>query len=159
VLRLIPAPLHRAGLRIADRLRRKWWRRFGRSGTGVRILALDGADRVLLVRHSYGSGDWMLPSGGLGAGEDAVRAAERELREETGVDLLEATELADRAAAPDGARLVAGRFSGTPRADNREIVAVGLFALDALPQPMTARTAASLAEWIRTAAAALPAPG
>jgi ADP-ribose pyrophosphatase YjhB (NUDIX family) len=159
VIELIPAPLHRALLRMADRVRRAWRRRVGFAGLGVRILALDEADRVLLVRHSYGTGDWMPPSGGISAGEDACRAAARELREETTAQLLGAVELIGQPGVPDRARLIAGRLRGRPRADNREIVAVGMFALDTLPRPMTAAMAGNLPRWVRTAAAALPAPG
>lgn len=140
-------------------MRRHWWRRFGSTGSGVRILALDDGDRVLLVRHSYGTGEWMPPSGGMAAREDPCRAAARELREETTAQLLGAVELTGQPGVPDRARLIAGRLGGRPRADNREIVAVGMFALDTLPRPMTASMAGNLPRWVRTAAAALPPPG
>jgi len=52
--------------------------------TGVRILCVDQANQVLLVRHSYLRG-WHLPGGGIGRGETLTAAALRELWEETGV--------------------------------------------------------------------------
>ena len=126
----------------------------------MRILALDEAGRVLLVRHSYGSRYWMPPSGGLAAGEEACAAAARELREETGAGLADAVELGtlgeSLSGASDTVHLVAGRLTGTPRADNREILAVGLFAPAALPRPMTARMTANLPEWVKAAAGHFP---
>lgn len=54
-----------------------------------RVLLVDGADRVLLVRGSDpgrpGSRYWFTVGGGLDPGEDVAEAAARELREETGL--------------------------------------------------------------------------
>jgi len=53
---------------------------------GVRCLVIDAQDRVLLVRHTY-MGGWHIPGGGVDPGESTREAAERELREETGLVL------------------------------------------------------------------------
>ncbi len=53
----------------------------------VGVVALDGEGRVLLVgqyRYTLGSYSWEIPEGGAAEGEDALEAARRELREETG---------------------------------------------------------------------------
>ena len=55
---------------------------------GVRALVLDEENRICLVRHSYRDG-WYLPGGGVKTGESLVDAMQRELREETGVELPE----------------------------------------------------------------------
>jgi ADP-ribose pyrophosphatase YjhB (NUDIX family) len=53
---------------------------------GVRVILFDEAGRVLLVRQRHEGRDiWMPPGGGIEAGEDAVRAAAREVLEETGI--------------------------------------------------------------------------
>lgn len=63
----------------------------------VGVLALDEADRVLLVgQHRYVLDDysWEIPEGGVPVGETALDGARRELREETGIDAAEWRELA-----------------------------------------------------------------
>ncbi len=55
---------------------------------GVRALVLDEDGRVCLVRHSYRDG-WYLPGGGVKTGESLVDAMQRELREETGIEVPE----------------------------------------------------------------------
>ena len=60
----------------------RWLR--SRAGAVIR----DGAGRVLLVRrHRDGGTWWVLPGGGLEAGETAQQAACREVREETGLEV------------------------------------------------------------------------
>jgi 8-oxo-dGTP pyrophosphatase MutT (NUDIX family) len=53
---------------------------------GVKCVLTDG-DRVLLVRHTYGSRRWDLPGGGRHRGERPIDAARREMREELGLEI------------------------------------------------------------------------
>jgi 8-oxo-dGTP pyrophosphatase MutT (NUDIX family) len=61
---------------------------------GVKCL-LTRADRVLLVRHTYGHRCWDLPGGGMKRHEEPVSAARREMREELGIEAAEWTDLGD----------------------------------------------------------------
>ena len=158
VLGLIPAPAHRIILRLAHGTRRRWWRLRKPRLAGCRVLALDGEGRVLLVRHSYGSGKWMPPGGGLERGEDVLAAARRELQEETGCALEFAVliELAEEVlhGAANGVHIVAGLTRDIPQADGREIIEAVFFEFDALPDVMPAMFRARLPGWIKAATAA-----
>jgi ADP-ribose pyrophosphatase YjhB (NUDIX family) len=134
------------------RLLHLYWR-FARAMTlGVRALVVDEEGRIFLVKHSYVSG-WHLPGGGVEAGETLTQALARELREEGNIELTEPPRLFglffnDRDSRRDHVALyvVHGfRQSAAPVAD-REIVAHGFFAVDALPNDTTAGTRARIVE-------------
>ena len=149
---LIPAPLHRQALRLAHAVRLRWWRVRRPKLAGCRVLALDGDGRVLLVRHSYGSGSWMLPGGGLASGEDPLAAAGRELAEETGCRLIAAREIALAQEYLQGAKnhvhVIAGTTTDQPVPDGREIIAAAFHPADALPAPMARGLSEALPGWI-----------
>ena len=135
-----------------------YWR-FARAMTlGVRALVIDGEGRIFLVKHSYVSG-WHLPGGGVEAGETLVEAAARELREEGNIELTAPPRLHgiffnSRASRRDHVALFvvrAFRQVAAPVPD-REIVAHGFFALDALPDETTASTRARITEVLGGAA-------
>jgi 8-oxo-dGTP pyrophosphatase MutT (NUDIX family) len=137
MLHLIPAPLHRLGLRVAHALRKRWRRLVKPKTAGVAVIGVDDAGRVFLVRHSYGSGLWSLPGGGLGYDEDPHACAHREIAEELGctlADLVLAARMDETLyGAPHRAYVFTARFVGEPRLDGREVIDSGWFALDALP--------------------------
>ena len=126
---------------------------------GCRVLVLDGEERVLLIRHSYGSGHWMLPGGGLSRREDPETGARREVHEETAVLLHTALIIGrtDDALSPHETHLVAGWTEDAPQPDRREILEAAFFALDALPEPLAPRLAEQLSGWVTAAGAARPA--
>lgn len=161
MLHLIPAPAHRAVLRLAHGARRRWWRLRGSRVAGCRVLALDAAGRVLLVRHSYGSDHWTPPGGGLARGEDAVAAGVRELLEETGCRLTGAQLLKAVDEPLHGAvnrvNIVAGHTIDQPVADQREIIEAAFFALDVLPEHMWPKLREQLPGWVTAATAGHPA--
>lgn len=60
----------------------------GRLRESCRALLFDGDDRVLLGQHRIPTGTvWAAVGGGVEAGESLTQALQRELREETGLDL------------------------------------------------------------------------
>ncbi len=55
--------------------------------TRTRVLILND-DRVLVVKNRIGEGKWSLPGGGIKKNESLVDGAIREVKEETGIKLL-----------------------------------------------------------------------
>ena len=129
-----------------------YWR-FARGMTmGVRAVVLDSEGRVFLVRHSYVSG-WHLPGGGVEVGETVADSLARELLEEgrivlEGPAVLHGIFFNRHVSRRDHvAVFVVRRFSQDRLPErNREIVACGFFAADALPPDTTAGTRLRLAE-------------
>lgn len=149
MLHLIPRPLHRGGLRLAHGLRKIWWRVARPQLRGVNLLALNRKGEVLLVRHSYGSGKWTLPGGGLKRGEEPGLAIEREMAEELGCAIEGLAELGVNHrtlhGAPCASHIFSARLVGQIRPDGREIAEAGFFLVDVLPQPRVALVDACLA--------------
>lgn len=85
-------PLRRAGYRVAFRLLQVRWRLLHPRLEGVKCLISDG-ERVLLVRHTYGSRAWDLPGGMSRRGESPAATARREMAEELGLPPLPWTTL------------------------------------------------------------------
>ena len=119
---------------------------------GVRGVAFDADNRVLLVRHGYVPG-WHFPGGGVESGETCETSLHREMEEEARVVV-------------EGPMALHGLFhnvSQSPRdhvavyvtrsfhvlgerKPDREIQEARFFALDALPEDTTRATRARLAE-------------
>jgi 8-oxo-dGTP pyrophosphatase MutT (NUDIX family) len=145
---------------VLRRLFHVYWR-FTRGLTvGVRAVVIDGSGRVFLVKHSY-VGGWYLPGGGVEAGETLMTALARELREEGNIELgaepgLFAVYFNRRVSRRDHVALYVVRVfhQSAPPQPNREIIAHGFFAPDALPEDTTRATRARLAEVLQGSAIA-----
>jgi len=56
---------------------------------GVRVIILDDENRVLMVKQYHENREfWLVPGGAIEAGETSIAAAEREVREETGLEVM-----------------------------------------------------------------------
>lgn len=146
---------HQTRRRFEPALRRVfhlYWR-FARGMTlGVRAVVLDSDNRVFLVNHSYVSG-WHLPGGGVEVGETFRDALERELMEEGRIALTAEPKLQglffnSHVSRRDHVAIFVVRQFHQDRLPepNREIVACGFFATDALPPDTTQGTRLRIAE-------------
>ena len=115
-------------------------------------MAINSAGRVLLIRHSYGSGNWLLPGGGIAGGEAPLAAAQRELAEETGLSLAQARCLAvidePLYGTINRVHLVCGTAQGDLRCDGREVIAARFFAAADWPSDLSPRLEAQLDGWL-----------
>jgi 8-oxo-dGTP diphosphatase len=83
---------------------------------GIAAIALitDERGRVLLVKQTGGpfAGSWLLPGGRAGDDESAVHALVREVREETGLTMTDATYVAGYRSSGDGYDLTVLMYRG-----------------------------------------------
>lgn len=103
---------------------------------GVTGIFLDNNKRILLVKHSYRSGDrWSLPGGYIKSGEHPKEGLEREVKEETGFEVSADTRLKIRTDR-NSSRLditYSGKFFGGVFTPSKEVSEAKLFSFDSLP--------------------------
>ena len=115
---------------------------------GVRGLLFDGDGRLLLQKR----GDflnWGLPAGVVDVGDSALEALRREVKEETGIEVLGAAPFGlysdpkHSVTYPNGDEVqtftiafLVREWSGTIEVDGVEAIDAGFFSLDALPKPL-----------------------
>lgn len=149
--RLLPAPIHRALLPLAHKVRHRWrkWRGVPIAGVSVAITNAEG--ELLLLRHSYGPKVWALPGGGLKPGEDPLECAAREVMEELGITLSALRKVAqleeELSGSPHTAHLFTGSTDAMPQPDQREVTEARFFVPDNLPEPLGAVTPRRIAVW------------
>ena len=146
-----PPELRSVRARLVTRLIHVWFVLTRSMTLGVRAACYDAEGRVFLVRHSYVPG-WHMPGGGVERGETFGQALIKELREEGNLVLdgeaeLFAVYFNSRTSRRDHVGFYRCTVRQTaPKAADREIVEAGFFALDALPEGVTAATRRRLAE-------------
>jgi 8-oxo-dGTP diphosphatase len=115
-----------------------------RHRAGVAVVVLDGAGRILMLRHVFHPlAPWGLPGGWLGRGESPAEGALRELREETGLTaVLGPVVHTTNEGVPRHlgisylAWVEANPAEPSPFQLSGEILEAGWFEPDELPQPM-----------------------
>ncbi|PCI05777.1 MAG: NUDIX hydrolase [Hyphomicrobiales bacterium] len=138
--------------KLIQRLMHFYWR-FSRPMTlGVRALVVDGEQRILLVRHTYVAG-WYLPGGGVETGETLEQALAKELREEANLFFEKTPALIGiyrniKASRRDHVVLYHVKEWRQPEMPkpNSEIAECAWFALDDLPEGITAGTLRRIGE-------------
>jgi len=148
-------PLRALRRRAEPALRRVlhlYWRLSRGMTLGVRAVVIDDEGRVFLVKHTYIAG-WHLPGGGVEPGETMLEALARELKEEGNIELagppiLHGVFLNLRISRRDHVALFVVRSfrQPAPPLPDREIMAHGFFAPDALPSDASPGTRARIAE-------------
>jgi len=130
----------------------RYWRVTRGLTLGVRAVILDPNGRIFLIRHTYVPG-WHLPGGGVEAGETALEALRREVREEARIEI-------QGTPGPSGVFFnakvsrrdhvlvyVIRDFTVIePKTPDREIAEAGFFPVDGLPEDTTEATRRRLAE-------------
>ncbi|WP_291008192.1 NUDIX domain-containing protein [Hoeflea sp.] len=137
--------------RVVTRVIHVWFVLTRSMTLGVRAACFDAQGRVFLVRHSYVPG-WHMPGGGVERGETMAAALNKELSEEGNLELTAPAELFavyfnHRTSRRDHVafyRCAVRQLA--PKQADREIIEAGFFALDALPEGVTAATRRRLAE-------------
>ncbi|MBV7266144.1 NUDIX hydrolase [Erythrobacter ani] len=148
---LIPAPIHRAIMPLAHRIRHRWRKFKGRPIAGVSVVVTNLQGDVLLLRHSYGPKVWALPGGGLKTGEDPEDCARREVREELGIEVRALQQVAQLrevlSGSPHTAHIFAATCNSRPNPDRREVVEARFFPSHSLPEPLGKLTKARISAW------------
>lgn len=108
---------------------------------------------MLLLSHSYGPDVWLLPGGGVDAGEDPEDAARREVYEELGLKLGAVENLGSREEVVSGSPLTAYLFASMtdarPVPDGREVLEARFFPSHSLPEPLGRITRERIEVWRR----------
>lgn len=117
-------------------------RRADRPGVGVGVVVGRGGEVLLVRRAHHGAGSWATPGGYLDRGERFEACAEREVREETGIEIADIRVVAvANDIHPDGKHnvtvwLAARYVGGEARVASDEATEVGWFPWGHLPESL-----------------------
>ena len=119
---------------------------------GVKVMLFNADGELLLIRNTYGRSHlFVFPGGGIKRGETPDAAALRELQEEVGIACEEMRLLSVHRNEAEGQRDTIHLFEAvtiaTPVADGVEVEEARFFALDLLPDNVSAATLRRIAEY------------
>ena len=139
-------------IQLLWQLKRTFLRVTGWRTRGVKVMLLNPAGELLLIRNTYGRSHLhVLPGGGIHRGETPEAAAAREVREEVAVACERLTLRSVHRNHAEGKRdtiyFFTGFTTGTPRPNSFEIEEAGFWPLDALPDTVSAATLRRVAEY------------
>jgi 8-oxo-dGTP pyrophosphatase MutT (NUDIX family) len=142
----------RALIQIGFIVRRMFLALFRIRTRGVKVMVFNTAGELLLIRNSYGKRHlFVLPGGGIHRSETPETAARREVREEVGLSLERLEPRGTYFSRAEGKRDTAFLFTaiaaGEPRSDSAEIDEACFFALDSLPDAVSAATRRRIEEY------------
>lgn len=101
------------------------------------VVIVNEGDKVLLLEHRIRpASGWGLPGGFLEHGEQPDEGIRREIREETGLELLDLKMLRVRTVGTHLEILFRARANGSPEVKSREIKSLDWFAAGELPRSM-----------------------
>jgi len=132
--------LRRLGYRLAYRILQVSWFIRRPHKRGVKCV-LTCRDRVLLVRHTYGSRAWDIPGGATKRGETPLAAARREMDEELGLGGADWTDIGEIRGTVNHRRdrihcFRAEMCDPSLTIDRGELAAADWFARSALPEDL-----------------------
>lgn len=119
---------------------------------GVKTMLFNSRGEILLARIGYMHKLWVIPGGKIDSNETAENAAVRELWEEVGVSVQDVTPVFTIYHEKQGAKATIHYFEAHSDTnefviDDEEIVDVGWFALDALPELRAPRVDEAIAKY------------
>ncbi len=124
-------------------LQKSYWYIFHPYRPGAKtFIFCDG--KLLLVRIGYAHKKWVLPGGGIEAGESSMQAAVREAKEETGLIISSLQSVGEKSYDNQYKKVTVFYYTATVLSDDlvidgQEIVNAGWFPLDALPPEILPR--------------------
>jgi 8-oxo-dGTP pyrophosphatase MutT (NUDIX family) len=132
--------VRRVGYRVAYRVLQVFWFVTRPNKHGVKCVVTDH-DRVLLVRHTYGSRAWDLPGGSIKRHESPLSAAQREMNEELGLEGTEWSDIGELRGRVDHRRDTIHCFRAelsepTLRIDRVELAVAGWFHRSQMPEEL-----------------------
>lgn len=140
-------------LDLAYWLQRRLWKWLRPRTRGVKVMLVNPAGEILLIRNSYGDRNlFVLPGGGIRPWEAPERAAAREVKEELGVAVTKLALVSTHVSGAEGKRdtiyVYKAEAVGDPNADSWEVAECRYFAFAALPAKASPATLRRIDEYL-----------